>query len=267
VEISGGTGNPFKQAQANTLANQLSFGALPMNFDVSSKEQISATLGSEQLQKGLLAGLVGLILVVLYCLFQYHVLGFVAVGSLGASAVLVYGTILLLSWIQGFTLSLASIIGLIVAIGVTADSFIVYFERIRDELRDGRSLELAVSRGWKRAIRTILASDAVNFLAAVILYILAVGNVRGFAFTLGLTTLIDLVVVALFTHPIVLLLSKLRFFREGHPASGLSPERLGVSQSSAWIREVNAKDRQTLAEKKAGISLDDASTPKKKGGK
>jgi preprotein translocase subunit SecD len=122
----------------------------------------------------------------------------------------------------------------------------------------------------------------VNFLAAVILYVLAVGNVRGFAFTLGLTTLIDLVVVALFTHPLVLLLSKLRFFREGHPASGLSPERLGVSQSSAWIREVNAKDRQTLAEKKAGISLDDApkedsnpkktekkdaKTPKKKGGK
>ncbi|MDR3116528.1 MAG: MMPL family transporter, partial [Bifidobacteriaceae bacterium] len=213
-------------------------------------------LGSEQLQKGLLAGLIGLLLVVLYCVFQYHVLGSVAIGSLGVSAILVYGTILLLSWRLGFTLSLASIIGLIVAIGVTADSFIVYFERIRDELRDGRTLDLAVSRGWKRAIRTIIASDAVNFLAAVILYVLAVGGVRGFAFTLGLTTLIDLVVVALFTHPLVLLLSKLGFFAQGHAASGLSPERLGVSETSAWVRQAKTKDRKTIAERKAGISLD-----------
>ncbi|MDR3127956.1 MAG: protein translocase subunit SecD [Bifidobacteriaceae bacterium] len=255
IEISGGSSNPFKQAQANNLANQLSFGALPMNFEVSSKDQISATLGSEQLQKGLLAGIIGLLLVILYSIFQYHILGFVAVGSLGVSAVLVYGTILLLSWLQGLTLSLASIIGLIVAIGVTADSFIVYFERIRDELRDGRTLDLAVSRGWKRAIRTILASDAVNFLAAAILYILAVGGVRGFAFMLGLTTLIDLVVVVLFTHPLVILLSKLRFFYEGHSISGLSPKRLGVSETSAWVRQTQEKDRRTLAEKKAGIVL------------
>jgi preprotein translocase subunit SecD len=227
VEISGGSSG-FKQDDANLLANQLSFGALPLSFAISSNEQVSASLGSEQLEKGLLAGLFGLLLVVIYSFFQYHILGLVTVGSLGMAGVVIYGAILVLSMVQGYRLSLPSIIGVIVAIGVTADSFIVYFERLKDEIRDGRTLDQAIARGWKRAIRTILASDAVNFICAFVLYFLAVGGVRGFAFTLGLTTLIDLIIVVLFTHPIVYLLAQIPFFRFGHPMSGLSPKRLGA---------------------------------------
>ncbi|MDR1447993.1 MAG: protein translocase subunit SecD [Candidatus Ancillula sp.] len=233
VEISGGSGGNSRE-WANTLANQLSFGALPMSFKVDSTERVSATLGSEQLEKGLLAGVFGLLLVILYSLYQYRALGLITVGSLGVASIITYGVILLLSWTIGYRLSLPGVIGLIVSIGITADSFIVYFERIRDELRDGRSLDLAVSRGWKRALRTILASDTVNILAAVILYVLAVGGVRGFAFTLGLTTFIDLFVVCMFTHPIVILLSKMRFFRDGHPASGLSAYSLGAKDAEKF---------------------------------
>ena len=222
AEISG----TFTRATATLLANQLNFGALPLTFEVQSQEQISATLGSEQLQKGLLAGLIGLLLVVVYSLLQYRALGLVTVFSLVLVAVLTYGVITLLSWTQGFRLSLPGVAALIVAIGITADSFIVYFERIRDELRDGRTLVSAVDKGWERARRTILASDAVNFLAAVVLYFLAVGGVRGFAFTLGLTTLIDLLVVFLFTHPLLLILARTKFFGEGHRFSGLDPRRL-----------------------------------------
>ncbi len=155
-------------------------------------------------------------------------LGLVTVASLGIAAVVSYGVISVLSWTIGYRLSLAGVAGLIVAIGITADSFIVYFERIRDELRDGRTLNSAVEKGWQRARRTILASDAVNFVAAVVLYYLAVGGVRGFAFTLGLTTLVDLIVVFLFTHPLMQLLARTKFFANGHPASGLDPRRLGV---------------------------------------
>ncbi|WP_434063463.1 protein translocase subunit SecD [Pengzhenrongella frigida] len=225
AEISG----TFTRVTAASLANQLNFGALPLTFQVQSEEQISATLGSEQLQKGLLAGLIGLLLVVVYSLFQYRALGLVTVASLVISAVLVYGVITLLSWLQGYRLSLPGVAALIVAIGIIADSFIVYFERVRDELRDGRSLVGAVDKGWDRARRTILASDAVNFLAAIVLYFLAVGGVRGFAFTLGLTTIIDLVVVFLFTHPVMLLLARTKFFGEGHKFSGLDPRRLGAT--------------------------------------
>jgi len=225
IEISGGS-TGFTQADANQLANQLSFGALPINFEISSREQVSATLGSEQLTNGLIAGLIGLLLVVIYSLIQYNALGLVTIGSLVVAAFLTYGSILMLSWIQGYRLSLPGVIGIIVAIGVTADSFIVYFERIRDEIRDGRPLQTAVTHAWNRAIRTIIASDAVNFLCAVVLYMLAVGGVRGFAFTLGLTTIIDLVVIVLFTHPIVVLLANKPFFFLGHPLSGLNPEKL-----------------------------------------
>ncbi len=227
AEISG----TFTRDSAAALANQLSFGSLPISFTVQSEEQISATLGSEQLRNGLLAGLLGLLLVVVYSLLQYRALGLVTVASLVIAAVLTYGVITLLSWWQGYRLSLPGVAGLIVAIGITADSFIVYFERIRDELRDGRSLGAAVDTGWHRARRTILASDAVNLLAAVVLYFAAVGGVRGFAFTLGLTTLIDLLVVVCFTHPLMVLLSRTRFFSQGHPASGLDPKRLGVDPS------------------------------------
>jgi preprotein translocase subunit SecD len=225
AQISG----TFTRETAATLAQQLNFGSLPISFTVESEQQISATLGSEQLQKGLLAGLIGLVLVVLYSLGQYRLLGLLTVGSLLVAAVLAYGTITLLSWTQGYRLSLSGVAGLIVAIGITADSFIVYFERVRDELRDGRTLTLAVDHGWDRAKRTILASDAVNFLAAVVLYAIAVGGVRGFAFTLGLTTVIDLIVVFMFTHPMMLLIARTKFFGEGHPLSGFDPARLGVA--------------------------------------
>ncbi len=223
AEISG----TFDRESAATLANQLNFGALPLTFEVQSEEQISATLGSEQLRNGLIAGAIGLALVALYSLFQYRALGLVTIASLLVAGLLTYGVITVLSWVQGYRLSLPGVAGLIVAIGITADSFIVYFERIRDELREGRTLVAAVDRGWQRARRTILASDAVSFLAAVVLYFLAVGGVRGFAFTLGLTTILDLLVVLLFTHPLMELIARTRFFSEGHPLSGLDPRRLG----------------------------------------
>lgn len=227
AEISG----TFTRESAASLANQLNFGSLPLTFTVESKEQISATLGSEQLEKGLLAGLIGLGLVVLYSLLQYRALGLVTVASLVIAGTLTYSIITLLSWTQGYRLSLPGVAGLIVAIGITADSFIVYFERIRDELREGRTLVAAVDRGWERARRTILASDAVNFLAAIVLYLLAVGSVRGFAFTLGLTTLIDVLVVFMFTHPLMQLIARTKFFGQGHRLSGLDPRRLGAPET------------------------------------
>ncbi|MDR2083309.1 MAG: protein translocase subunit SecD [Candidatus Ancillula trichonymphae] len=249
VEISSGSsGN--SRVWANTLANQLSFGSLPMSFKVDSIEHVSATLGSEQLEKGLLAGVLGLLLVILYSLYQYRALGLITIGSLGVASIIAYGVILLLSWTIGYRLSLPGVIGLIVSIGVTADSFIVYFERIRDELRDGRSLDLTVSRGWKRALRTILASDTVNILAAVILYVLAVGGVRGFAFTLGLTTFIDLFVVCMFTHPVVVLLSRMRFFRAGHPASGLSVYSLGAKDAEKFRKLTKEEKLELKRERK-----------------
>lgn len=218
----------FTRESAATLANQLSFGSLPLTFEVEGQNQISATLGSEQLQRGLFAGLIGLALVVVYSLFQYRTLGLLTVMSLIVAGAMTYVVIALLSWGMGYRLSLPGIAGLIVAIGFTADSFIVYFERIRDELRDGRSLRLAVQRGWQRARRTIYAAKAVNLLSAVILYFMTVGGVRGFAFTLGLTTIIDVMVVIWFTHPVMELLAKVPFFRDGHKASGLSADRLDV---------------------------------------
>lgn len=221
------TGN-FTNETANQLANQLNFGALPLTFEVQSEETISATLGSEQLQKGLLAGVIGLILVALYSLIQYRALGMVTIASLMIAAALTLLAIVLLSWLQGYRLSLPGVAGMIVAIGVTADSFIVYFERVRDELRDGRTLESAVEVGWSRARRTILVSDAINFLAAIVLYFLAVGGVRGFAFTLGLTTIIDLLVVFFFTHPVMQLLAKTKFFGQAHKLSGFHHSSLGL---------------------------------------
>ncbi len=254
AEISGS----FTRDSAATLARQLNFGSLPISFQVQSEETISASLGSEQLQRGLLAGLIGLILVALYSIFQYRALGFVTIASLAVAAALTFGVIGLLSWTQGYRLSLPGVAGLIVAIGITADSFIVYFERVRDELRDGRTLPAAVEQGWLRARRTILASDTVNFLAAVVLYFLAVGGVRGFAFTLGLTTLIDLLVVFMFTHPVLVLLARTKFFGEGHAFSGLDPEQLGGRARYVGRGRVVAADetadrepRKTIAERRA----------------
>jgi preprotein translocase subunit SecD len=223
AQISGN----FTQESATALADQLKFGALPVTFQVDTSNKVSALLGGEQLQRGLLAGLIGLILVVIYSLLQYRALGLVTVFSLLIAGTFTYGLVVLLGWTQGFRLSLSGVTGLIVAIGITADSFIVYFERVRDEVREGRPLRSAVEAAWLRARRTILISDAVSFLAAVVLYVLAVGGVRGFAFTLGLTTLIDVLVVFLFTKPMVTLLSRTHFFGGGHPLSGFGPVQLG----------------------------------------
>ena len=230
ASITGG----FTIETARDLAQQLKFGALPISFDLQTREEISPTLGSEQLRYGLLAGLAGLLLVFLYSLAQYRVLGLVTVASIVFAGLLTYLAITILGWSHNYRLDMAGVTGLIIAIGFTADSFIVYFERIRDELRSGRSLESAVATGWNRAKRTILAADGVNFLAAVVLYLLASSGVRGFAFTLGLTTLIDLLVTFLFSHPLVALLARRKFFRDGHPWSGLDPTKLGAQKRTSY---------------------------------
>ncbi|MDO4664782.1 MAG: protein translocase subunit SecD [Actinomycetaceae bacterium] len=222
----------FTQASSAALANQLKFGSLPLNFEVQSEQRISPTLGTDQLRWGIIAGIIGLALIALYLLWQYRGLGMLAIGSLLVAALLVYLTIAVLSWGMGYRLSLAGVAGLIVSIGVTADSFIVYFERIRDEVREGRPLAGAVEEGWRRAKQTILASDAINLLAALVLYMLAVGGVQGFAFTLGVTTVIDLLVVFWFTHPMMALLIRVPFFGDGHRWSGLDPEHLGATRAT-----------------------------------
>jgi len=256
----------FTQASSKSLADQLKYGSLPIGFEVQSQENISATLGTESLKGGLLAGAIGLLLVIIYSIFQYRGLAVVTIGSLIVAAIVVYLTISILSWRQGYRLSLAGVAGLIVAIGITADSFIVYFERVRDELRDGRTLAAAVEAGWKRAIRTIIVSDGVSMLAAVVLWALTVGSVKGFAFTLGLTTLIDLAVVALFTHPMLQILAQNRFFSSGHKLSGFDAnalggnayvgrgqfrvsEQVGAAKRGKVSKEANR--RQTIAERKA----------------
>jgi preprotein translocase subunit SecD len=218
----------FTPASAKTLADQLKFGALPMSFTLQTRQDISPTLGGDQLTRGLLAGGIGLLLVVAYSLFQYRALGFVTISSLLIAALITYGLVTLFGWSQGFRLTMAGVTGLIVSIGIVADSFILYFERVRDEVRDGRALRAAVETGWGRARRTILISDGVNFLAAAVLYALAASSVRGFAFTLMLTTIIDIIVVFLFTHPLLSILANTEFFGQGHKWSGLDPKRLGA---------------------------------------
>ncbi|EMF00832.1 protein translocase subunit SecD [Streptomyces mobaraensis NBRC 13819 = DSM 40847] len=224
AEISGN----FDQSSADDLANILSYGALPLSFDIVTETTVSAALGGEQLRAGLIAGAIGLALVVIYLVVYYRGLALVALASLAVSAVLTYTIMVLLGKAIGFALNLPAVCGAIVAIGITADSFIVYFERVRDEIREGRSLRPAVERGWPRARRTILVSDFVSFLAAAVLFIVTVGKVQGFAFTLGLTTLLDVVVVFFFTKPLMTLLARRKFFASGHPWSGLDPKRLGA---------------------------------------
>lgn len=269
----------FTQETSKVLADQLKYGALPLSFTVESSNSISATLGSQQLQIGLIAGLIGLALVALYSLIVYRALGFIIIASLAVMAVLTYLTLCILAWRMGFRLSLAGVAGLIVTIGFTADSFIVYFERIRDELRDGKSITGAVEDGWGRAKRTIYISKSINILAAVVLYILADSTVKGFAFTLGLTTAIDVLIFILFTHPVLQLLARTRFFGSGHPLSGLDPTALGaVYRGRAQFRDPvastgtagrraaksrgEAARRQTIAERKqAELAASDGSKP------
>ena len=272
-EISGG----FVQDTAKTLADQLKFGALPISFEAQSQENISATLGNSQLTSGLIAGAIGLLLVIIYSFFQYRLLASVTIASLVVAAALTYAVITIAAQHYGYRLSLAGVAGLIVAIGFTVDSFIVYFERIRDKLRDGRGLVGAVEAGWKRALRTIYAAKGVNLLSAVVLFIFAVGNVRGFALTLGITVIIDVLVVVLFTHPMMQLLATTRFYASGHPLSGLDPDALGAVyrgraefRTSAEARRAGASReadrRQTIAERKAAEAAS-AESAKSKGKK
>ncbi|WP_316669074.1 protein translocase subunit SecD [uncultured Propionibacterium sp.] len=229
AQISGGNIN---QDTATTLANQLKYGALPIAFDVSSVDTVSPTLGGDQLTAGLIAGAIGLVLVLIYSFVYYRGLGIVVTGSLGAAAIITWATLVLLGTAVGFAMNLPGIAGAIVAIGVTADSFIVYFERIRDEIRDGYSLSHSIQSGWTKARGTIVMADAVQLLSAAVLFILAMGTVKGFAFTLGVTTAIDLFIVFFFTHPLVTLLGRMKFFGQGRRFSGFEPEHLGVSRAS-----------------------------------
>jgi preprotein translocase subunit SecD len=232
AQISGS----FTQNSAEDLANTLKYGSLPLSFQTLDQTTVSASLGGEQLRGGMIAGAVGLALVVIYLLAYYRGLSFVAVLSLAVSGALTYTIMCLLGTAIGFALNLPAVCGAIVAIGITADSFIVFFERIRDELREGRSLQPAVARGWPRARRTILVSDFVSFLAAAVLYIVTVGKVQGFAFTLGLTTLLDVAVVFLFTKPLMTILARKAFYAKGHKWSGLNPESLGTKAPLRSVR-------------------------------
>ncbi|MEP9392618.1 protein translocase subunit SecD [Gordonia sp. VNQ95] len=243
--ITGATqisGNPFSESEATDLANVLKYGSLPLSFSTSDAETVSATLGLSSLRAGLLAGAIGLIAVLIYALAYYRMLGFLTVASLLLSLVMVYGIIVLLGRWIGFTLDLAGIAGLIIGIGMTADSFVVYFERIKDEMREGRSFRSAVPRGWASARRTIWSGNAVSFLAAAVIYILAVGEVRGFAFTLGLTTILDIVVVFLVTHPLVVLASRSEFL-----------SRPGVNGLGA-VSEVARRRRTERAERVGALT-------------
>ena len=224
AQISGS----FTQDEAQNLANMLSYGALPLSFQEQSVTTVTAALGGDQLHAGLLAGAIGLLLVVIYLVAYYRGLSLVAMASLLVSGILTYVLMALLGPAIGFALNLPAVCGAIVAIGITADSFIVYFERIRDEIREGRSLRPAVERAWPRARRTILVSDFVSFLAAAVLFIVTVGKVQGFAFTLGLTTVLDVVVVFFFTKPLMTLLARRKFFASGSKWSGLDPKSLGA---------------------------------------
>ncbi|MFF8194374.1 protein translocase subunit SecD [Streptomyces bobili] len=224
AQISGS----FTQEEAQGLANMLSYGALPLSFQESSVQTVTAALGGDQLRAGLLAGAIGLALVIVYLVAYYRGLSLIAIASLLVSAALTYVIMSLLGPTIHFALNLPAVCGAIVAIGITADSFIVYFERVRDEIREGRSLRPAVERAWPRARRTILVSDFVSFLAAAVLFLVTVGKVQGFAFTLGLTTVLDVVVVFFFTKPLMTLIARRKFFASGHKWSGLDPKSLGA---------------------------------------
>jgi preprotein translocase subunit SecD len=265
-QISGPQPSGFTEDQANQLTDVLKFGQLPVNFTQQSVQSISPQVGHSSLYAGLIAGVIGLLLVVIYLFYYYRGLGIVSVSSLLIASLLAYFSVVLLSRYQGFTMSLSAIAGLVVAIGITADSFIVYFERLRDEVRDGKTLRPAVEAGWKRARRTILVSDTVSFLAAVLLYKFAVSDVQGFAYTLGLTTIIDVVVVFLFTKPMVTVLAGTKFFSSGHKWSGLDPERLGAKTRWRSSTRRTVRTQRTISARNtdnssaSGRNTDDSST-------
>jgi preprotein translocase subunit SecD len=238
----------FTAEEAKSLATVLQYGSLPVALEVSSVQQLSATLGQDQLTAGILAGALGLLLVVVYLLVYYRALGLVAVASLVVAGIWTYCLLVVLGRTIGYTLSLAGVAGTIVAIGITADSFVVYFERIRDEIRDGRTHRQAGDVGWIRARRTLLAADFVSLLAAIVLYVLSVGSVRGFAFTLGLTTIVDVLVAFVFTRPLVQIILRGKWMASGSRWTGLSNERIGIEAPE------EAEPRQTLAASRAARS-------------
>jgi preprotein translocase subunit SecD len=248
----------FDQSSANALAKELNYGKLPISFRTEANQKVSATLGNHQLHAAFIAGGIGLALVILYSLLYYRALGFVTIGSLVVSALLTYAMLVILSSQIGFTLDLAGIAGFIVALGITADSFVVFFERIKDEVHEGRSMRVAVPRAWVRARRTILSADTVSFLAAAILYYFAAADVKGFAFTLGMSTILDLVVVFLFTHPLVSLLSRSATFGSAR-FSGLGSVRAGGIATSddeaAPRRRPSRTRRATPGEKASGVAV------------
>jgi preprotein translocase subunit SecD len=237
TEISGS----FTQESAAALANSLKFGALPLAFDRAESVNVSAQLGLDYLKAGLVAGGIGLLLVIIYCLAYYRLLGLITILSLILSFGIVYAVLVLLGRWIGYSLDMAGVAGLIIAIGITADSFVIYFERIKDEVREGRTFRSAVPRGWQRAKRTILSADAVSFLSAAILYVFAVGEVKGFAFTLGLSTVLDLVVVFLVTHPLVHLAAGSPIFTSTRWSGLGSVAKAGARQRSANAR-MGARD-------------------------
>lgn len=225
----------FTADEARSLAQVLKYGALPVGLEVDEVQQISPTLGNDQLQAGLIAGGFGLLLVIIYLLLYYRALGIIAVISLIAAALMTFFVFVILGRQIGFTLTLSGVAGAIVAIGITADSFIIYFERIRDEIRDGKRLRVAIDHGWTRARRTILAADFVSLLSAAILYYLSVGTVRGFAFTLGLITFVDIAVAFMFTRSLVTKIGNSKWMNSGSPWTGVSPARLGVKNSTMEV--------------------------------
>jgi preprotein translocase subunit SecD len=259
-QITGPQPTGFTQDQATSLNNVLKYGQLPLNFTVQNETSISAQVGHSSLDAGLIAGILGLGLVIIYLFYYYRGLGIVSVSSLLLAALLAYFSVVLLSKYQNFTMSLSAIAGLVVAIGITADSFIVYFERLRDEVRDGKTLRPAVEAGWKRARRTILVSDTVSFIAAVLLYHFAVSDVQGFAYTLGLTTIIDVIVVFLFTKPMVTLLAGTKFFSGGNKWSGLDPERLGAKTRWRSSTARTVRSQRTTSRRPGGGSSTSSST-------
>jgi preprotein translocase subunit SecD len=234
----------FNAQEARDLANVLKYGALPVTLEVVDVTSVSATVGGDQLRAGIIAGLIGLTLVSLYLLLYYRLLGLVAVLSLAVAGLILYLTVVIFSKTIGLTLTLAGVAGAVVAVGITADSFIVYFERMRDELRDGRTLRQACDSGWIRARRTLLAADFVTLLAAVVLYFLSVGSVRGFAFILGLTTVIDLIMAFWFTHPIVVLLGRTKLMQSGSKLTGLDPDRIGGQSAIESLAGRSARKRR-----------------------
>lgn len=255
TQITGGN-PPFTAESARQLANVLKYGSLPLSFESSEAETVSATLGMTSLKAGLLAGAIGLALVLAYSLLYYRALGVLTALSLVASGAMVYAILVLLGRYINYTLDLAGIAGLIIGIGTTADSFVVFFERIKDEIRDGgRSFRSAVPRGWARARKTIVSGNAVTFLAAAVLYVLAIGQVKGFAFTLGLTTLLDLVVVFLVTWPLVYLASK------SPTLAKPSYNGLGAVQQVARERRASTKTATSKAGRSGAKTTARASAP------